>query len=232
MSEQNPYASAAAPAAAPQGNYSAPQGNSPYASQPGDQRFAPAQPMDPRDVITRNDNHDWENSAIANQQDQLADTSGAAQIGDVVRLDDGSTHHFTQESADLMQQFHQSVEGHFGAGAVQGMLDFARQNIDASTQASLERLVLSGDPASMQRAVNFVAQKMQGQQRNVHQNAQNQFSGAQQAQQHYPTGLSQQAFYEALSALERQGYQPGQQQYDSQYQQLVQQRALGKRQGY
>jgi hypothetical protein len=58
-----------------------------------------------------------------------------------------------------MGQFHQSVESQLGQGTVDAMLQYAG-TLDAGTQSTLERMVMSGDPAQMQRAVQYLQERM------------------------------------------------------------------------
>jgi hypothetical protein len=67
----------------------------------------------------------------------------------------------TAELQGLMGQFHQSVESQLGQGTVDAMLQYAG-TLDAGTQSTLERMVMSGDPAQMQRAVQYLQERMAG----------------------------------------------------------------------
>ncbi|EJJ1664514.1 hypothetical protein NIP97_003670, partial [Escherichia coli] len=154
MSDQNvnPYLSGADAApqqspymAAPVG---ADNGAPRFSSAPADADFLRTQP------VNGNDGGQWNSSNIANQQDQNADSAGA-QVGDTIPLMDGSAVELTPELHGLMGQFHQSVESQLGQGTVDAMLQFAG-TLDAGTQSTLERMVMSGEPAQMQRAVQYL----------------------------------------------------------------------------
>ena len=234
-------APAAQPAPAPASNPYGPARaatQSPFMAQPNDQRYYQA-PPDMSQQVTRSDNTSWNEGQLANIQDQNADKTGAAQIGDSIQLSDGSTYTVTEQGQALNQQFHQSVEQHFGSGAFDAMVQFAG-TLSQGEQASLERLVLSGDPASMQKAAQYVAQKMQASGQNAQSAAQYRPQHQPQYQQPQPAypapteyhgGLSAQQFHSALTALEQSGFRPGQREYDSQYRALVQARSEGKRLG-
>lgn len=136
--QQSPYM------AAPVG---ADNGASRFSSAPADADFLRTQP------VNGNDGGQWNNSNIANQQHQNADSAGA-QVGDTIPLMDGTAIEYTAELQGLMGQFHQSVESQLGQGTVDAMLQYAG-TLDAGTQSTLERMVMSGDPAQMQRAVQY-----------------------------------------------------------------------------
>ncbi|VEB78492.1 Uncharacterised protein [Klebsiella quasipneumoniae] len=158
MSDQNvnPYLSGADAApqqspymAAPIG---ADNGASRFSSAPADADFLRTQP------VNGNAGDQWDSGNIANQQDQNADSTGA-QVGDTIPLMDGTAVEYTAELQGLMGQFHQSIESQLGKGTVDAMLQYAG-TLDAGTQATLERMVLSGDPAQMQRAVQYLQERM------------------------------------------------------------------------
>lgn len=225
MSDQNvnPYLSGADAApqqspymAAPVG---ADNGASRFSSAPADADFLRTQP------VNGNDGGQWNDSNIANQQDQNTDSAGA-QVGDTIPLMDGTAVEYTAELQGLMGQFHQSIESQLGQGTVDAMLQYAG-TLDAGTQSTLERMVMSGDPTQMQRAVQHLQERMAG--------------GSQTGYvQHgqptvQPVGMSHAEFiaaYDQLSQWAQQsGYGPGHRQYDDQYRALVAQRSAGKRAG-
>ena len=125
-----------------------------------------------------------------------------------------------------MGQFHQSVESQLGQGTVDAMLQYAG-TLDAGTQSTLERMVMSGDPAQMQRAVQYLQERMAG--GSITGYVPNGQTAAQ------PVGMSHAEFiaaYDQLSQWAQQsGYGPGHRQYDEQYRALVAQRSAGKRAG-
>lgn len=221
---QNPYLAAGADAASQQSPYmaapvGADNGASRFSSAPADADFLRTQP------VNGNDGGQWNNSNIANQQDQNADSAGA-QVGDTIPLMDGTAIEYTAELQGLMGQFHQSIESQLGHGTVDAMLQYAG-TLDAGTQSTLERMVMSGDPAQMQRAVQYLQERMAGgSQTGYVQNGQ---PAAQ------PVGMSHAEFiaaYDQLSQWAQQsGYGPGHRQYDEQYRALVAQRSAGKRAG-
>ncbi|EPB4382002.1 hypothetical protein [Enterobacter hormaechei] len=221
---QNPYLAAGADAASQQSPYmaapvGADNGASRFSSAPADADFLRTQP------VNGNDGGQWNNSNIANQQDQNADSAGA-QVGDTIPLMDGTAIEYTAELQGLMGQFHQSIESQLGHGTVDAMLQYAG-TLDAGTQSTLERMVISGDPAQMQRAVQYLQERMAGgSQTGYVQNGQ---TAAQ------PVGMSHAEFiaaYDQLSQWAQQsGYGPGHRQYDEHYRALVAQRFAGKRAG-
>ncbi|EJC0773211.1 hypothetical protein MX107_001148 [Escherichia coli] len=225
MSEQNvnPYLSGADAApqqspymAAPVG---ADNGASRFSSAPADADFLRTQPAN------GNDAGQWNNGNIASQQDQNAD-SAEAQVGDTIPLMDGAAVEYTAELQGLMGQFHQSIESQLGQGTVDAMLQFAG-TLDAGTQSTLERMVMSGDPAQMQRVVQYLQERIAGGSQTGY------VQHGQPAAQ--PVGMSHAEFiaaYDQLSQWAQQsGYGPGHRQYDEQYRALVAQRSAGKRAG-
>ena len=230
MSDQNvnPYLSGADAAlqqspymAAPVG---ADNGASRFSSAPADADFLRTQP------VNGNDGGQWNSGNIANQQDQNADSAGA-QVGDTIPLMDGTAIEYTAELQGLMGQFHQSIESQLGQGTVDAMLQYAG-TLDAGTQSALERMVMSGDPAQMQRAVQYLQERMgAGTAIGYVPSQGNPYS--QLAAQ--PVGMSHAEFiaaYDQLSQWAQQsGYGPGHRQYDEQYRALVSQRSAGKRAG-
>jgi hypothetical protein len=134
------------------------------------------------------------------------------------------------ELQGLMGQFHQSVESQLGQGTVDAMLQYAG-TLDAGTQSTLERMVMSGDPAQMQRAVQYLQERMAAVLHWLCSIAGNPY-GQPAAQ---PVGMSHAEFiaaYDQLSQWAQQsGYGPGHRQYDDQYRALVAQRSAGKRAG-
>ncbi|HBV3539728.1 TPA: hypothetical protein MDV18_004503 [Klebsiella pneumoniae] len=230
MSDQNvnPYLSGADAApqqspymAAPVG---ADNGASRFSSAPADADFLRTQP------VNGNDGGQWNNSNIANQQDQNADSAGA-QVGDTIPLMDGTAVEYTAELQGLMGQFHQSIESQLGQGTVDAMLQYAG-TLDSGTQSTLERMVMSGDPAQMQRAVQYLQERMSAGTATGYVPSQGNPYGQSTAQ---PVGMSHAEFiaaYDQLSQWAQQsGYGPGHRQYDDQYRALVAQRSAGKRAG-
>lgn len=219
---QNPYLSDAGFGAS-QSPYAAPpvgadNGASRFSSAPADAGFLKTQP------VNGNDGGQWNNGNIANQQDQNADVT--IQVGDTIPLMDGTTVEYTAEMQSLIGQFHQSVESQLGQGSFDAMLQYAG-TLDAGTQSTLERLVMSGDPAQMSRAVQYLQERMAaGSVTGYVQHGQ----PAAQA-----VGMSHAEFiaaYDQLSQWAQQsGYGPGHRQYDEQYRALVAQRSAGKRAG-
>ncbi|EIM8664682.1 hypothetical protein Q6W08_004265 [Escherichia coli] len=230
MSDQNvnPYLSGA-DAASQQSPYmaapvGADNGASRFSSAPADADFLRTQP------VNGNDGGQWNSGNIANQQDQNADSAGA-QVGDTIPLMDGTAIEYTAELQGLMGQFHQSIESQLGQGTVDAMLQYAG-TLDAGTQSALERMVMSGDPAQMQRAVQYLQERMgAGTAIGYVPSQGNPYS--QLAAQ--PVGMSHAEFiaaYDQLSQWAQQsGYGPGHRQYDEQYRALVSQRSAGKRAG-
>ncbi len=221
---QNPYLAAGADAASQQSPYmaapvGADNGASRFSSAPADADFLRTQP------VNGNDGGQWNNSNIANQQDQNADSAGA-QVGDTIPLMDGTAIEYTAELQGLMGQFHQSIESQLGHGTVDAMLQYAG-TLDAGTQSTLERMVMSGDPAQMQRAVQYLQERMAGGSQTGY------VPNGQTAAQ--PVGMSHAEFiaaYDQLSQWAQQsGYGSGHRQYDEQYRALVAQRSAGKRAG-
>ena len=147
-------------------------------------------------------------------------------VGDTLQLQDGTTVELTPELHGLMGQFHQSVESQLGQGTVDAMLQYAG-TLDAGTQSTLERMVMSGDPAQMSRAVQYLQERMAG--GSITGYVPNGQTAAQ------PVGMSHAEFiaaYDQLSQWAQQsGYGPGHRQYDDQYRALVAQRSAGKRAG-
>lgn len=176
-----------------------------------------------------NINQSWNESNFANQQDQQIDV--AAQVGDTLQLQDGTTVELTPELHGLMGQFHQSVESQLGQGTVDAMLQYAG-TLDAGTQSTLERMVMSGDPAQMQRAVHYLQERMVAGTATGYVPSQGNPYGQPASQ---PVGMSHAEFiaaYDQLSQWAQQsGYGPGHRQYDDQYRALVAQRSAGKRAG-
>ena len=176
-----------------------------------------------------NINQSWSESNFANQQDQQIDV--AAQVGDTLQLQDGTTVDLTPELHGLMGQFHQSVESQLGQGTVDAMLQYAG-TLDAGTQSTLERMVMSGDPAQMQRAVQYLQERMAAGSASGYVPAQGNPYGQPAAQS---VGMSHAEFiaaYDQLSQWAQQsGYGPGHRHYDEQYRALVAQRSAGKRAG-
>ncbi|EOW1016740.1 hypothetical protein ACN162_001780 [Enterobacter kobei] len=227
MSDQNvnPYLSGAD--AAPQ--------QSPYMAAPvgadnGANRFDQTTPdADFLKTQPANINQSWSESNFAHQQDQQIDV--AAQVGDTLQLQDGTAIEYTAELQGLMGQFHQSVESQLGQGTVDAMLQYAG-TLDAGTQSTLERMVMSGDPAQMQRAVQYLQERMAAGTATGYVPSQGNPYGQPAAQ---PVGMSNAEFiaaYDQLSQWAQQsGYGPGHRQYDDQYRALVAQRSAGKRAG-
>ncbi len=220
---QNPYLSDAGQSPAQQSPYTAPpvgadNGASRFSSAPADADFLKTQP------VNGNDAGQWNNGYIANQQDQNADVT--VQVGDTIPLMDGTSVQYTAEMQSLIGQFHQSVESQLGQGSFDAMLQYAG-TLDEGTQATLERLVMSGDPAQMQRAVHYLQERMAGGSQTGYVQ-----HGQPTAQ---PVGMSHAEFiaaYDQLSQWAQQsGYGPGHRQYDEQYRALVAQRSAGKRAG-
>ncbi|MCG7801259.1 hypothetical protein MCV29_08465 [Enterobacter asburiae] len=226
---QNPYLAAGADAVPPQSPYMA----APVGADNGASRFSPA-PADADFLRTQpvngNDGGQWNSNNIANQQDQNADSAGA-QVGDTIPLMDGTAVEYTAELQGLMGQFHQSIESQLGKGTVDAMLQYAG-TLDAGTQATLERMVLSGDLAQMQRAVQYLQEHMAAGSASGYVPAQGNPYGQPAAQS---VGMSHAEFiaaYDQLSQWAQQsGYGPGHRQYDDQYRALVAQRSAGKRAG-
>ncbi|MWL44368.1 hypothetical protein GQL88_16785 [Escherichia coli] len=221
---QNPYLAAGADAAPQQSPYmaapvGADNGASRFSSAPADADFLRTQP------VNGNDGGQWNNGSIANQQDQNADSAGA-QVGDTIPLMDGTAIEYTAELQGLMGQFHQSIESQLGQGTVDAMLQYAG-TLDAGTQSTLERMVMSGDPVQMQRAVQYLQERMAG------GSITGYVPNGQPAAQ--SVGMSHAEFiaaYDQLSQWAQQsGYGPGHRQYDEQYRALVAQRSAGKRAG-
>lgn len=226
---QNPYLAAGADAAPQQSPYmaasvGADNGASRFSSAPADADFLRTQP------VNVNGGGQWNNGNIANQQDQNADSAGA-QVGDTLQLQDGTTVELTPEIHGLMGQFHQSVESQLGQGTVDAMLQYAG-TLDAGTQSTLERMVMSGDPAQMSRAVQYLQERMAAGSATGYVPSQGNTYGQPAAQ---PVGMSHAEFiaaYDQLSQWAQQsGYGPGHRQYDEQYRALVAQRSAGKRAG-
>ncbi|WP_423266689.1 hypothetical protein [Escherichia coli] len=226
---QNPYLAAGADAASQQSPYmaapvGADNGASRFSSAPADADFLRTQP------VNGNDGGQWNNSNIANQQDQNADSAGA-QVGDTIPLMDGTAIEYTSELQGLMGQFHQSVESQLGQGTVDAMLQYAG-TLDAGTQSTLERMVLSGDPAQMQRAVQYLQERMAAGSASGYVPAQGNPYGQPAAQ---PAGMSHAEFIAAYDRLNQWAAQTGRgagtQEYDNQYAALVAQRSAGKRAG-
>lgn len=223
---QNPYLAAGADAAPQQSPYMA----APVGADNGASRFDQTAPdADFLKTQPANVNQSWSESNLANQQDQQIDP--AAQVGDTIPLMDGTTVELTPELHGLMGQFHQSIESQLGQGTVDAMLQFAG-TLDAGTQSTLERMVMSGDPAQMSRAVQYLQERMAAGSATGYVPSQGNTYGQPAAQ---PVGMSHAEFiaaYDQLSQWAQQsGYGPGHRQYDTQYRDLVAQRALGKRSG-
>ncbi|NHV34613.1 hypothetical protein [Cronobacter sakazakii] len=176
-----------------------------------------------------NINQSWNESNFANQQDQQIDV--AAQVGDTLQLQDGTTVELTPELHGLMGQFHQSVESQLGQGTVDAMLQYAG-TLDAGTQSTLERMVMSGDPAQMQRAVQYLQERMAAGSATGYVPSQGNTYGQLAAQ---PVGMSHAEFIAAYDALNQWAAQTGRgagtREYDQQYHALVAQRSAGKRAG-
>ncbi|ELQ6146600.1 hypothetical protein R2244_002667 [Cronobacter sakazakii] len=226
---QNPYLAAGADAASQQSPYmaapvGADNGASRFSSAPADADFLRTQP------VNGNDGGQWNNGNIANQQDQNANSAGA-QVGDTLQLQDGTTVELTPELYGLMGQFHQSVESQLGQGTVDAMLQYAG-TLDAGTQSTLERMVMSGDPAQMQRAVQYLQERMAAGSASGYVPAQGNPYGQPAAQ---PVGMSHAEFIAAYDALNQWAAQTGRgagtREYDQQYHALVAQRSAGKRAG-
>ncbi|EGT4441920.1 TPA: hypothetical protein ACP2TQ_000509 [Escherichia coli] len=226
---QNPYLAAGADAVPQQSPYMA----APVGADNGASRFSPA-PADADFLRTQpvngNDGGQWNSSNIANQQDQNADSAGA-QVGDTIPLMDGTAVEYTAELQGLMGQFHQSIESQLGKGTVDAMLQYAG-TLDAGTQATLERMVLSGDPAQMQRAVQYLQERMASGSTAGYVPSQGNPYGQPAAQ---PVGMSHAEFIAAYDALNQWAAQTGRgagtREYDQQYHALVAQRSAGKRAG-
>lgn len=226
--QNNPYLSADAGAGASQSPYAAPpvgadNGASRFSSAPADADFLKTQP------VNGNDGGQWNNGNIANQQDQNADV--AVQVGDTISLMDGTAVEYTADMQNLIGQFHQSVESQLGQGSFDAMLQYAG-TLDESTQATLERLVMSGDPAQMSRAVQFLQEKMAAGSASGYVPAQGNPYGQPAAQS---VGMSHAEFIASYDRLNQWAAQTGRgagtQEYDNQYRALVAQRSAGKRAG-
>ncbi|EOC5783727.1 hypothetical protein ACNY4R_001604 [Cronobacter sakazakii] len=226
---QNPYLAAGADAASQQSPYmaapvGADNGASRFSSAPADADFLRTQP------VNGNDGGQWNNGNIANQQDQNANSAGA-QVGDTLQLQDGTTVELTPELYGLMGQFHQSVESQLGQGTVDAMLQYAG-TLDAGTQSTLERMVMSGDPAQMQRAVQYLQERMAAGSATGYVPSQGNPYGQPAAQL---VGMSHAEFIAAYDALNQWAAQTGRgagtREYDQQYHALVAQRSAGKRAG-
>ncbi|WP_171964901.1 hypothetical protein [Cronobacter sakazakii] len=226
---QNPYLAAGADAVPQQSPYmaapvGADNGASRFSSAPADADFLRTQP------VNGNDGGQWNNGNIANQQDQNANSAGA-QVGDTLQLQDGTTVELTPELHGLMGQFHQSVESQLGQGTVDAMLQYAG-TLDAGTQSTLERMVMSGDPAQMQRAVQYLQERMAAGSATGYVPSQGNTYGQPAAQ---PVGMSHAEFIAAYDALNQWAAQTGRgagtREYDQQYHALVAQRSAGKRAG-
>ncbi|EEY6021589.1 hypothetical protein EU677_06765 [Escherichia coli] len=227
MTDQNvnPYLSGAD--AAPQ--------QSPYMAAPvgadnGASRFDQTTPdADFLKTQPANINQSWSESNFANQQDQQIDV--AAQVGDTLQLQDGTTVELTPELHGLMGQFHQSVESQLGQGTVDAMLQYAG-TLDAGTQSTLERMVMSGDPAQMQRAVQYLQERMSAGSSSGYVLSQGNPYGQPAVQ---PVGMSHAEFMAAYDNLNQWAAQTGRgagtREYDAAYRDLVAQRSAGKRAG-
>lgn len=223
---QNPYLAAGADAAPQQSPYMA----APVGTDNGASRFDQTTPdADFLKTQPANINQSWSEGNFANQQDQQIDV--AAQVGDTLQLQDGTTVELTPELHGLMGQFHQSVESQLGQGTVDAMLQYAG-TLDAGTQSTLERMVMSGDPAQMSRAVQYLQGRMAAGSATGYVPSQGDTYGQPAAQ---PVGMSHAEFiaaYDQLSQWAQQsGYGPGHRQYDEQYRALVAHRSAGKRAG-
>lgn len=229
MSDQNvnPYLSGA-DAASQQSPYmaapvGADNGASRFSSAPADADFLKTQP------VNGNDAGQWSNGNIANQQDQNADVT--VQVGDTIPLMDGTSVQYTAEMQSLIGQFHQSVESQLGQGSFDAMLQYAG-TLDEGTQATLERLVMSGDPAQMQRAVQYLQERMAAGSATGYVPSQGNPYGQPAAQ---PVGMSHVEFIAAYDGLNQWAAQTGRgagtREYDEQYRALVAQRSAGKRSG-
>lgn len=225
---QNPYLSDAGQSPAQQSPYTAPpvgadNGASRFSSAPADADFLKTQP------VNGNDAGQWNNGYIANQQDQNADVT--VQVGDTIPLMDGTSVQYTAEMQSLIGQFHQSVESQLGQGSFDAMLQYAG-TLDEGTQATLERLVMSGDPAQMQRAVHYLQERMAAGSVTGYVPSQGNPYGQPAAQ---PVGMSHAEFIAAYDALNQWAAQTGRgagtREYDQQYHALVAQRSAGKRAG-
>ncbi|EPS4832780.1 hypothetical protein ACVFDQ_002757 [Enterobacter hormaechei] len=186
-----------------------------------DPQYAQSQPMN------------GNNQFSTEQQAQLPQQqSEGASVGDVLQAIDGTSIQYTPELQNTLGELHGAVESQLGAGTAQQLIEFGN-TLPQNVQASLERMVLSGDKAQMQRAVDYVREQMQqrgGSYVPAQQGGWNtpQAQGYQHPQQQ---GISQAEFHAGLSALERSGFGPGHRQYDDQYRNLVQQYSLGRRSG-
>lgn len=225
---QNPYLSSA-DAASQQSPYmaapvGADNGASRFSSAPADADFLRTQP------VNGNDGGQWNNSNIANQQDQNADSAGA-QVGDTIPLMDGTAVEYTAELQGLMGQFHQSIESQLGQGTFDAMLQYAG-TLDAGTQSTLERMVLSGEPAQMQRAVQYLQERMAAGTATGYVPSQGNPYGQPAAQ---TVGMSHAEFMSAYDGLNQWAAQTGRgagtREYDAAYHDLVSQRSAGKRAG-
>ena len=223
---QNPYLAAGADAASQQSPYMA----APVGADNGASRFDQTTPdADFLKTQPANINQSWNESNFANQQDQQIDV--AAQVGDTLQLQDGTTVELTPELYGLMGQFHQSVESQLWQGTVDAMLQYAG-TLDAGTQSTLERMVMSGDPAQMQRAVQYLQERMAAGSATGYVPSQGNPYGQPAAQ---PVGMSHAEFIAAYDALNQWAAQTGRgagtREYDQQYHALVAQRSAGKRAG-
>ncbi|HGW5385995.1 TPA: hypothetical protein ACNH1J_003890 [Enterobacter hormaechei] len=223
---QNPYLAAGADAVPQQSPYMA----APVGADNGASRFDQTTPdADFLKTQPANINQSWSEGNFANQQDQQIDV--AAQVGDTLQLQDGTTVELTPELHGLMGQFHQSVESQLGQGTVDAMLQYAG-TLDAGTQSTLERMVMSGDPAQMQRAVQYLQERMAAGSASGYVPAQGNPYGQPAAQ---PAGMSHAEFIAAYDRLNQWAAQTGRgagtREYDQQYHALVAQRSAGKRAG-
>lgn len=228
MTEQtgNPY----------QAGNAAPAQQSPYMAEPvgadnGASRFTAAK-ADAEYLQTQpvNNNQSWSDDPLSNQQASNV-SPDELNVGDTISLIDGTPVEYTAELQGLMGEFHQSVESQLGSGAVDAMLQFAG-TLDEGTQATLERLVMSGDPAQMSRAVQYLQERMAAGSATGYVPSQGNTYGQPAAQ---PVGMSHAEFIAAYDGLNQWAAQTGRgagtREYDTQYRALVAQRSAGKRSG-
>jgi hypothetical protein len=118
---------------------------------------------------------------------------------------DGTAIEYTAELQGLMGQFHQSIESQLGQGTVDAMLQYAG-TLDAGTQSTLERMVMSGDPAQMQRAVQYLQERMAAGTATGYVPSQGNSYGQPTAQ---PVGMSHAEFIAAYDQLSQWAQQSG-----------------------
>lgn len=233
-----PSAPASAEQANPYMNDAGAGTQSPFMSQGDMNPFGQQSATDPAYAQGQPLNGNNQFSTEQAQQQLPQSQSGGANVGDTLTAIDGTSIAFTQELHSTLGELHGAVESQLGAGTAQQLIEFGN-TLPQNVQASLERMVLSGDKAQMQRAVDYVREQMVQRggsyvpaQQGGWQAPASQGYGHQQPQQQ---GLSQAEFLAAYDALNQQakqsGYGTGTHQYETQYRALVQQYSLGKRAG-